>query len=108
MEQRIFREGYSHVYTIRSYRQVKADQEPVNRDTHREVDREVYQEADQILLKPSIKRNYEVDRMVSEADFEQRSQSQAASPSQCHLLMATGGEIYHEALHEGSGEPKCN
>jgi len=60
-----------------------------------------------ILLKPPIKSNYEVDRMVTEADFERRSPSQAASLSQCHLPMATDREIYHEALNEGSGERKC-
>jgi hypothetical protein len=59
-----------------------------------------------ILLKPPIKSNHEVDRMVTEADFQSRLPSQAASGSQCHLPMTTGCKRYsleHEkALHEGS------
>ena len=44
-EQRIFKEGDSRVYTIKSYRQVEAHREPVYRDT----DRQVYQEVDRDL-----------------------------------------------------------
>jgi hypothetical protein len=50
-----------------------------------------------ILLKTHIKSNHEVDRMVTETDFEQRSLSQ------CQLLMTTGYNSYSkehaEALH---------
>ena len=34
-------------------------------------------------------RNHEVDRMVTEADFQRRLPSQLASGSQCHLPMTT-------------------
>jgi len=72
-EQRIFKEGDSRVYTIKSYRQVEAHREPVYRDTHREVDREVYQEVDQDSTEAAYReRNDEVDRMVTEADFQSR------------------------------------
>jgi hypothetical protein len=40
-----------------------------------------------ILLKPPIKSNYEVDRMVSEADFQRRLPHHAASISQCHYRL---------------------
>jgi hypothetical protein len=50
-EQRIFKEGDSRVYTIKSYRHVEAHREPVNHDTHRQV----YQESTKILPKPPIK-----------------------------------------------------
>jgi len=46
-----------------------------------------------ILTKPLIKSNHEVDPMDTEADFERRLPSQAASPSQCHLPMATDRNI---------------
>jgi hypothetical protein len=41
-----FQEGDSRVYIIKSYRQVEAHREPVYRDTHRAVNREVYREVD--------------------------------------------------------------
>ena len=59
-EQRIFKEGDSRVYTIKSYRQYEAHGEAVYRE-----------------------RNHEVDQMVTEADFQRRL------PSQCHLPMTT-------------------
>jgi len=40
-----------------------------------------------ILLKPPIKSNDEVDRMVSEADFQRRLPRHAASTSQCHYRL---------------------
>jgi hypothetical protein len=46
-EQQIFKEGDSRVYTTKSYRQGEAHRDPVYRDTHQEVDREVYREVDQ-------------------------------------------------------------
>jgi hypothetical protein len=46
-EQRIFKEGDNPVYKIKSYRQVEGHREPLNRDTHREVDQEVYCDVDQ-------------------------------------------------------------
>ena len=56
-----------------------------------------------ILLKPPIKSNYEVDQMVTDADFERRLLRDAACTSQCHLPMTTGCKIYTivhaEALH---------
>jgi len=61
-EQRIFKEGDSRVYTII------------------EVDREVDQDSTEAAYR---ERNHEVDRMVTEADFERRL------PSQCHLPMTT-------------------
>jgi hypothetical protein len=47
------------------------------------------------------KRNNEVDRMDTEADFQRRLPSQAAPTSQCHSGLR---EIFYEALHEGSRE----
>ena len=47
---------------------------------------------------------YQVDQMVTEADFQSRLPSQAASGSQCHLPMTTAWEIFHKALHQGSRE----
>jgi len=79
-EQRIVKEGDSRAYTIKSYRQVEALREPVYRDTHREVDREVDQDSTEAAYR---ERNHEIDRMVTEADFERRL------PSHCHLTMTT-------------------
>jgi hypothetical protein len=45
-KQRIFKEGDSRVYTIKSHRQVEAHREAVYRDTHREIDRDVYADQD--------------------------------------------------------------
>jgi len=63
----------------------------------------VYNKSTKILLKPPIKSNYEVDRMVTEADIQRRLPHHAASTSQCHLPMTTGCKIYSiehaEALH---------
>jgi hypothetical protein len=67
-EQRIFKEGDSRVYRIKSYRQVEAHREVVYRDTHREVDRDV--SVDQATEAAYREHNHEVDRMVTEADFE--------------------------------------
>jgi len=61
-----------------------------------------------ILLKPSITRYHEVNRMVTDADFQSRLQSQAATGSQCHFSMTTDCIKYStehaKALHEGSRE----
>jgi len=46
--------------------------------------------------------NEEVDRMVTEADFQRQLPIQAASRSHCHLPMTTAGEIFYEVLHEAS------
>jgi len=63
----MLKEGDSRVYTIKSNRQVEAHQE-VDQDSTGAAYRE---------------RNHEVNRMVTEADFERRL------PSQCHLPMTT-------------------
>jgi len=73
-----------------------------------EVDRKVYQ-VDHDSIEASFReRNHEVDKMVTEADFQRRLPSQAASGSQCHLPMNTGCKRYStthmEALHECSRE----
>jgi len=48
-------------------------QEAVYRDTHREVHREVYREVDQDSTEAAYREcNDEVDRMVTEADFQRR------------------------------------
>jgi len=56
-----------------------------------------------ILLKPPTESNYEVDRMVTEADFERRSPNSDLSTSQCQLPMITSSNIYStehaEELH---------
>jgi hypothetical protein len=67
-EQQIFKEGDRCANRIRSYRQVKAHQEAVYRDTHREVNREVDQDRTEGAYREC---NHEVARMVTEADFEQ-------------------------------------
>jgi hypothetical protein len=72
-EQQIFKEGDSRDDTIKSYRQVEAHREPVYRDTHQEVDREVYQAVDQDSTEAAYReRNDEVGRMVTEADVQRR------------------------------------
>jgi hypothetical protein len=76
-EQRIFKkEGDSRVRSVKSYRQVKAHQQAVYRDTHREVyrevDRQVYQVDQDSTEAANRERTYEVDRMVTETDFERR------------------------------------
>jgi hypothetical protein len=54
------------------------------RDTHREVDQEVYREVDQESPETAYwERTHEVDKMVTEADFERWL------PSQCQLPMTT-------------------
>jgi len=45
-EQRTFKEGDRRVYTIKSYRQVEAHRKAVYRDSHREIDRDVYVDQD--------------------------------------------------------------
>ena len=88
-EQRIFKkEGDSRVRSVKSYRPVKsppssptdkskAHLEAVYRDMHRQV----YQ-VDQDSTEAAYReRNHEVDRMVTEADFQRRLPSQTASTS---------------------------
>jgi len=72
--------------TFKSYRQAKSPPEAAYRDTHRqayqEVDCEVYQEVDQDSTEAACRqRNHEVDRMVTEADFQPRLPGKAASMS---------------------------
>jgi hypothetical protein len=72
-EERIFKEGDSRVYTIRSYRQVEAHRELVYRETHQKVIRQGYREGDQDSTEAAYReRNDEFDRMVTEADFQRR------------------------------------
>jgi hypothetical protein len=69
--------------------------------THREVNRDVYQEVNQDSTEAAYReRNQEVNWMVTDADFERRL------PSQRHLPMTTDREIFYAALPEGSGERK--
>ena len=68
-----------------------------HRGVYQEVDREVHQVDQYSTEATDGERNYEVDRMVTEADFKSRSPSQVASTSQCHyrvqdiLYRACGG-----------------
>jgi len=68
-EQRIFKEGDSPVYTIKYYRQYEAHWEAVYRDTHREVNTDVYVDEDFTKVAYREPTN-EVNRVVTEADFE--------------------------------------
>jgi len=86
------KDGDNRVYMIKSYRQVKAHREAVYRDTEKSTEMST-EKSTKILLKPPIKWNYKVGRMVTEADFEPRLPSIAASPSECHLPMATDRNI---------------
>ena len=82
-EQRTSKRGDDHVENA-SYRQSRqAHRDAVYRDTHREVDREVYREVgrqayqvdqvDQDSTEAALReRICEVDRMVTEADFQRR------------------------------------
>jgi len=70
-------------------------------ETHREVCQEVNQHTTEAVNR---KRTHAVDRMVIVEDFDGRLPCQAASGSQCHLPMTTAGEIFCEALTEGSRE----
>jgi len=73
----------------------------VYRDTHREVyrevDRQVYQVNQDSTESANQERTHEVDRMVTEADFQRRL------PSQCQLPMSVRCKMRHteyaEALH---------
>jgi hypothetical protein len=65
MEQRIFKDEDSRVCTIKSYRQVEAQREPVYRDMHREVDEDSTDAAYREW-------NYQVNQMVTKADFQRR------------------------------------
>jgi len=106
-EQRIFKKGEIAVSdqsnpTDKS----KAHQEAVYRHAprvYREVDRQVHL-VDQDATEAAYReRNNEVDRMVTEADFERRLPNQDASTSQGRVPMITGCKIYStehaEALH---------
>jgi hypothetical protein len=87
--------------------------EAVYRDTHREVDLEVYREVNQDSTEATSGehthddayrgRTHEVDQMVTEADFERSLPNEDESTSQCRVLMMTGCKIYStehaEALH---------
>lgn len=57
-----------------------------------------------IPLKLPIEKNYEVDRMVTDKDFQSQLPRHAAPTSQCHLPMSTGCKIYSivhtEAMHK--------
>ena len=94
-ERWILTQGDSLVDTIKSYQQVEAHREEVNRDTPRVVDREVYRyvdrhvnQVDQGCVEAKIwNRIYEVDRMVTEAGIEQWLPSQAGSTSQWDYLL---------------------
>jgi hypothetical protein len=74
-EQGTFKEGHSLVRSVKSHQQVQANQD---------VDREVYRAVNQDSTEAAYQeRNHEVDRMVTEEDFEQQL------PSQCQLPMPT-------------------
>jgi len=97
----------------------KAHRDAVYRDTNAQVDQDSTEAANRernqkstdkstkrstkILLKPPIKSNNEVDRMVTKADMQRRLPRHAASTSQCHFPRTTGCKIYStehaEALH---------
>jgi len=76
----------------------KAHQEAVYRDTHWDVDREVdwkvYQVNQDSIEASFRERKHDVDRMVTEADFQRRLPSQAASTSQCHYRLQ---DIFYRA-----------
>jgi len=65
----------------------------------------------QILLKPPIRSNHEVDQLVTKADCKRRWRSQAASLCQCQLPMTVGCKICHtehtEALHRSQTARGC-
>jgi len=74
----------SYVYTIKSYRQVKAHWQAGYRDMHPEVDRVVYREVDWQVYQVDqdstegayCERIHEVDRMVTAAGFERRDNAE--------------------------------
>jgi len=69
-----------------------------------EGDRKVYP-VDQDSIEASFREhNHEVDRMVTEADFQRPLPSQPVSGSQCHFPITTAWDIFDEVLHEGSRE----
>jgi len=115
---------------------LKAHLEAAYRDTHqqvyqevdrhvcRDMHREVYQEVlparqkyaeRQVYQVPSEatyrERNHEVDRMVTSADFQRQSPSQAASMSQCQIPMTVGCKIcpteHAEALQRAQRMLRC-
>jgi hypothetical protein len=71
--QRIFTEGVSRVYTIKSYRHIETPREPFPRATYPEVNQDVYREVDQDSTEATYReRSDTVDWMVTEADFQRR------------------------------------
>ena len=76
-----------------------------------EVDHKVHQAGQDSIEASFRERNYEVDRMVTKADFQRWLPRHAASMSQCHLLMNTGCKIYAtehtEAVHRAQTAQAC-
>jgi len=118
--------GDNRVYTIKSYQQTKSPPGAVYRDTEKSTGKSTEKLTSQILstsqkptgmqstmqstkkstkslLKLPVKSNYEVDRMVTDADFQRHLPRHPASTSQCYLPMTTSCKIYStehaEALH---------
>ena len=55
-----------------------------------------------ILLNIPIKSNYDVNRIVTEVDFQSWPCIHAVSGTQCYLPMTTTWEISHKTLYKGS------
>ena len=78
----------------------QAHREAIYRDSHQAVDREVYlvkQDSTKVTYR---ERNHDVDRIVTEVDFQWLIPNQDELTSQCQVLMTTGCKIY-SAEHAG-------
>lgn len=66
------------------------------------------EKSNKIWLKPPIKRNYEVNQMITKTDFERRLLNNDESTRQCGVRRIPGCKMYSteyaEALEEGSRE----
>ena len=65
-----------------------------------EVDHKAHQADPDSIEATFQERNYEVDLMVTEADFQRRLPCDAAPKSQCHVPMTTRCKIYSTAHAE--------
>ena len=85
----------------------QVDLNAVYRDTH-QVDREVYLVAQDSAECADSERNHEVERRVTETDFQKLLLNEDELTSQCQVVM-TGCKIYSteyaEALHRAQTVP---
>jgi len=83
----------NHLYTNKSYQQLQAHREAMYWDMH-QVDRQVYLVNHDSTETTCRERNHEIDRRVTDVDFQTWLPNQDELKSQCQVPMTTSCEIY--------------